>query len=251
MPYNELTAKIEEQEPSASNGQAQAVRWGLSAGAAALGALVVAAWYSGHASGALQQQRLSAELNRATQQAAAAQLRLNAETAKVEEFRRAWQSAGKNTAIDQQARLQRELLKAQAEAGQYKAILERDRQALAENTRLISALWTPGARLMALKGSEGAAGSIAYAIVIENSKLVFIASNLPKLAADRQFQLWVVRKQDPKIVSAGVFSSDGNSHGTLDFDGGSVLSDIAFLEVTEEPQGGSLGPTGAKLLEAA
>ncbi len=36
----------------------------------------------------------------------------------------------------------------------------------------------------------------------------------------------------------------------MSFDDASVLSDIALIEVTDEPEGGSSAPTGTKLLEA-
>ncbi len=76
-----------------------------------------------------------------------------------------------------------------------------------------------------------------------------MASRLPKLADGRQFQLWALRRQNPKMVSAGVFSADEDSCALMNFDDRSVLSDLALLEVTDEPQGGSAEPTGAKLME--
>jgi len=79
--------------------------------------------------------------------------------------------------------------------------------------------------------------------------LIFVAANLPKLAEGRQFQLWLVRKDDPKIVSAGIFNPDDNQATVMSFDEGSVLSGISELEVTEEREGGNSTPTGTKLFE--
>ena len=235
----------------ASEKPSQATGWGLMAGGAAVAVLVVAAWYTGHASGALNEQRLSGDLNRLTQQIALTQVRLNEQTAKAQNLEKALQSSGKSGAADQQSLMQQRLLQAQAQAGQYKAILDREEQQVADNTRLISALSNAGAHLFALKGIEKAAGAIAYVLITENSKLLFIGANLPKPGEGRQFQLWLVRKQDPKIVSAGVFSPDQDNHVLMNFDEASVLSEVSLLEVTEEPEGGAATPSGPKLFEAA
>ncbi len=229
----------------------QAARWGLMAGGAALAVLVVAAWYAGHASGALDEQRLNASLILITQQLSSTQLRVNEQTTKIRELENALHSSGKTAAVDQQSVVQRHLLQAQAQAEQYKAILDREQQAIAENTRFLSALSNPGARLVPLKGSDVAAATTAYALFIENSKLLFVASNLPKLAEGRQFQLWLIRKQEPKIVSAGVFSADDDSGAVMSFDEASVLSDVSLFRVTDEPNRGSPAPTGPKLLEGS
>jgi anti-sigma-K factor RskA len=85
-------------------------------------------------------------------------------------------------------------------------------------------------------------------LIVEHSRLVLIASNLPKLDNQRQFQCWIVRKKNPKIVSAGVFSPNDENHAVLEFEEPSVISDISLVEVTNEPRGGSSEPTGTKLL---
>jgi anti-sigma-K factor RskA len=91
----------------------------------------------------------------------------------------------------------------------------------------------------------------AYAVVVENSRLIFVASNLPSLVQGRQFQIWMIRKQDPKIVSAGVFSPDGNKRAVVTFENKSLVSDVSSVEVTEEQEGGSSVPTGIKILESS
>lgn len=238
-------------EDSTKREPSQGARWGLLAGGAALAVVVVAAWYAGRVSGALDDQRLSAELNRVKQQAASTQLRLDEQRAKTRNLEKAMQSSGTIAAVDQQSLLQRRLLQAQAQIGQYKAILDREQHQQIENTRLLTALWNPGARLLPMKGANAAAAATAYAIFVENSSLFFIGANLPQLSEGRQFQLWIVRKQDPKIVSAGFFSPDDDHRAVIDFDEASLLSDVSAVAVTDEPSGGSPNPTGAKLLEAS
>jgi hypothetical protein len=143
--------------------------------------------------------------------------------------------------------MRRQILELQAEIGQYKAIMQRQERALSDNLRLLDALSTPGAHLFFLKGTGIAANCTAYALVVENSKIVLIASSLPKLDHERQFQFWVVRKEEPKIVSAGMFTPDDN-RVVLEFEDPSLISNISLIQVTDEPRGGSSEPTGPKLL---
>jgi anti-sigma-K factor RskA len=213
--------------------------------------LLVGAWYAGRQSADLEEQRMNAELNRLAQQVAATQLALKQQKAQTDQLQKMLTVSGKNAALSLQAQLRQQLLQAQADANQYKSIIEREQHATAENSRLLEALSVRGTRLLPLKGSESAAESTAYALLVENSKLVFVASNLPSLAAGSQFQLWVVRKQEPKVVSAAVFSRDDNGSAVVSFEDPSVLTDVAQIQVTEEPEGGSSAPTGIKLLEGS
>jgi hypothetical protein len=210
--------------------------------------LLVATWHAGQGSGQLDGQRLSGEIDLLTQKIASNQLELARQQKKINELEQALKASGKNVNLPLLAQLRAQLLQAQAEANQYKTIIQRERQKSTDNQLLIDVLSTSGAHLLAMKGSEAAADSTAYALLAENGRLLLIASRLPKLAEGRQFQLWLLRKQEPKVVSAGVFSADENSRALMDFDDRSVLSELALLEVTDEPQGGSSEPTGVKLL---
>ena len=214
-----------------------------------LAGVVVATWHAGHESGQFEGQRLSAQINLLTQQIAPTQLDLDRQKKRTSELEAALKASGKNPELGLLHQLRQQLSLAQAEANQYKSIIAREQELSAENQRVIDALSTSGARLFPMKVSDAAADSTVYALLVENARLLIIASKLPKLAGGKQFQLWVVRKQDPKVVSAGVFSADGNRRAMMNFDEGSVLSEVALLEVTEEPEGGSSEPTGAKLME--
>src|SRR5437868_7630672 len=132
-------------------------------------------------------------------------LQLDDERAKRREVEKALNSGGNSNVLDQQARMRRQILELQAEIGQYKAIMERQERALSDNLRVLNALSTPGAHLFLMKGTGTAANCTAYALIVENSKIVLIANNLPKLDEKRQFQFWVIRKEEPKTVSAGMF----------------------------------------------
>jgi anti-sigma-K factor RskA len=227
-------------------------RWFLlTVGALVLGLSFYATWHAGKISGGMEDERLSVEVNRLKQRVAANQLELQQQKQQTENLERALSKAGKSDSLALVANLRRQLLQSQAEANQYKAVIALEQKALAENTKLLNVLSSPGAHLFPMKGSEAAADSTAYALIVESSKMVFVASNLPKPPDGKQYQLWVLRRQDPKMVSAGVFSPDDKNGAVMDFDTSSVLSDIADVEVTEEPAGGSEAPTGNKLMGAA
>jgi hypothetical protein len=206
-------------------------------GAVILALLVPGAWYAGRESAGRDAQQIGSEVDQLAHQVASTQLALQ-------------QQKGKAAAVTRETQLRQQLLKAQAEANNYKQIIERERQSATDNSRLVDALSNPRAYLLPLKGSEAAADSTAYALLVENSRLLVVASNLPELENGKQFQVWVVRKEDPKFVSAGVFAPDSTRRAFMSYDEPSILSGIAQVEVTEEPDGGSSAPTGAKLLES-
>jgi anti-sigma-K factor RskA len=218
---------------------------------AALAVLLLTTWYAGRQSLRLDSQPASADINRLAQQLATAQIELKKESAKRTQVENQLNSSGQ-AALGQVEKMKQTLSESQATEQQYKEIIERDRAQMRENTSLIEALASGGARLLVFKSVEGAAkGTVAYALVINNAKLVFIGSNLPKLEADHQFQLWLVRKEDPKYVSAGVFAPDDHNRAVVRYDEAALISAVSELTITEEPTGGSSGPTGPKLLEVS
>jgi hypothetical protein len=229
--------------------QSNALRWWIGGlGTAILAILIVGTWYAGRQSAIIQGQGLSSGLNQATQQVALLKLQLDQERARRREAEKALNSRGSSNFLDQQARMRRQISELQAEIGQYKAIMERQERALRDNLRVLNSLSTPGAHLFFMKGTGAAANCTAYALVVENSKIVLIASNLPKLDQARQFQFWVVRKDEPKMVSAGTFTPGDDNRVVLEFEDPSLISNISLIQVTDEPRGGSSEPTGPKLL---
>ena len=85
----------------------------------------------------------------------------------------------------------------------------------------------------------------------EGSRVMFYAFNLPKLPAGRTYQLWIIRGQSPAIVSGGVFQPDQSGNAVVEFAGASMLRDVRQFAVTDEPAGGSRGPTGRQFFRAA
>jgi anti-sigma-K factor RskA len=222
--------------------------WIVALGTAILVILVCGTWYAGRQSASIQDRGISSALDQLTQQVASLKLQLEEERAKFQDAERALKSVGKNGIVDQEIQMRQQILKLQAAVGQYKAIIDRQEGELADNLNILSALSTPTARLFLMKNSQANAHCTAYALIVENSKLVLVASNLPRLSNQRQFQCWVMRRKDPKIVSAGVFTPNEDNRAVMEFDDPSLMSNVSFIEVTDEPHGGSSEPTGTKLL---
>jgi anti-sigma-K factor RskA len=216
---------------------------------AALAVLLLTTWYAGRQSLRLDSQPASADINRLAQELATTQIQLKKESGKRMQIEHQLNSSGQAT-LGQVEKMKQLLSESQATEQQYKAIIERDRAQMQENTSLIEALATGGAHLLVFKNLESAAkGAVAYALVINNTKLVFIGSNLPKLEPGHQFQLWLVRKEDPKYVSAGVFVPDDHNRAVVRYDEAALISAVSQLTITQEPAGGSSEPTGTKLME--
>jgi len=78
-----------------------------------------------------------------------------------------------------------------------------------------------------------------------------VGNNLPAPAPDRKYQLWIMRKEDPKTVSAGLFRPVDKGPTVVPYEEKSLVSSIASVALTEEPSNGSETPTGDKLLETS
>jgi anti-sigma-K factor RskA len=78
---------------------------------------------------------------------------------------------------------------------------------------------------------------------------VLSVSKLPALASEKDYQLWVIDKQYPAPVSAGVFVVDpvsGEAH--IVFKADKPVRSIAKFAVSLEPKGGSPSPEGPIVL---
>ena len=225
-------------------------RWWLAGGAVVAATLLAGAYFAGVQSGSVKTQQLNAQVYRLTQDLASSQVQLDSAAAKQRASDEALKKRGVTAAIlgrDEQAR--RRTLELEAEVGQYRAALERQQSMVADNSTVLKAMLSPGLRFIPLKGEEAAEKSVAYALVVEASKIVVVAAKLPRLPDDRQFQLWLIRKQEPKTaVNCGVFSADDENRAIFAFENPVAVADLAALAVTEEPKGGSSSPTTDKLL---
>jgi anti-sigma-K factor RskA len=149
-------------------------------------------------------------------------------------------------------KLEDEVAKAQADAARYKSQIDRDEKKVVETNSLLAALARSGARLLPMKASEAAGKALGYAVFAENSRLVFVGSNLPQPSLNHTFQLWILRKDEPTEVSAGVFTPSDKDTSVVNYENASLLSNVTGVLVTEEPVAGDYSkPSGPRLFEAS
>lgn len=130
----------------------------------------------------------------------------------------------------------------------YRENITRLERQLGQSVRLAAFLSSPSLKLVKLRSTEAGGRAIGQAFVVEGQRAVFYASNLPPLPAGRTYQLWLLRGKSPAIVSGGIFRPDGERQLAVEIDDPGRVSDIRGLAVTDEPEGGSPGPTGHKFL---
>jgi hypothetical protein len=211
--------------------------------------LVVASWFAGHRSGALRQRQWADELLQTNSELAATKLAYQAEKARLQVATSALQTSGKQSVANLEQHLRSQLLRSQADAEACKEIVDRQQLSLVSRLSMIGTLSQRGVKLLPMTGADSAAISVAYLVLIPNAKVIFVGSGLPELPDDRQLQMWILRKQSPEIVSAGLFSLNGRT-AVLQFSNAALVTGIESIAVTEEPLGGSPLPTGPKLLVA-
>ncbi len=246
-----LARQSEEAKIQTTTRWRRSTRWQfIAGGSVVLAASLFVAWHAGRESEGLEGQRLSAEVNRVAQKLSATEWDLEQQRLKADQLEKALRTQGKAANFKQQVQTRQELLKAQAEANEYKQLLARQEDSVTKKDPLIGLLSEPGVKLIQLQANEAAAGSTAYALVVEDERLIFVASNLPPSEAGKTYQLWLLRNHSSEIVSAGQFRPNDSKRVVLEFAGGSVVDDISGLEVTEEPESGTTSPTGAKIFES-
>jgi anti-sigma-K factor RskA len=132
--------------------------------------------------------------------------------------------------------------------GQLTAVrgqLDAAQQALATaetSAHQVQAVLSQPVRLAALSGSGGRATLIQSA----NGDLL-LAAQLPPLADDRVYQLWVIAGQNAP-VGAGVFRVGSDGSGLLSLGPGLPLADVTLAVTLEPGPVGSPGPTSDALI---
>jgi anti-sigma-K factor RskA len=213
-----------------------------------VGILVAFTWIAGKQSAHSDAQRANAELGQLQGASAETAVRLKSLVEENAALKQKLHSSGHSDAT--QKRLEEQLSKAQAAILQYQTSISRDSKQATENTTLVTALSNPGVKLLTFRNAEGTS-STAYAFVIENSKVVFVASKLQVPSAEHQYQLWLVRKDQPRYVAAGIFSPVADTPVVITYDEDKdAISSLAGLLVTEEEINGSYSaPSATKVLE--
>lgn len=130
------------------------------------------------------------------------------------------------------------------EAHEEIARLRADREKLSSIVAVMSS-----SKVMHLAGQEIAPRSSANVFLDPAQRRAFVfLHNLPPNPGDKSYQLWVIRADQVKPQSAGVFTVDANGNASLVVQNLPVDTNIKALAVTLEPRGGAPAPTGQKYL---
>ncbi len=111
----------------------------------------------------------------------------------------------------------------------------------------VDSLSRPTVRFLNLAGLTGFEGSSGSAFIRpEDGRISLFFHDLPALAANEDFQLWVIEEGQPPHPSVAF---DGTGPVTeVEVDLPLAAEQVQVLAVTIEPQGGSPQPTGAMVL---
>ena len=158
-------------------------------------------------------------------------------------------------AVDREARLREttaaRIRQLEGENEKFRRVIDDQQRRIQQNLQLASFFSSPNLRFYQYQGTRNGPGAKAHVVAQEGSKVMFYAFNLPRLPAGRTYQLWIIRGQSPAIVSGGIFQPDQNGNAVVQFSDASMLRDVRQFAVTDEPEGGSRGPTGKQFLRAA
>lgn len=120
----------------------------------------------------------------------------------------------------------------------------------AQNEKLsseMSALASADTRTIALSGQEVAPAASARVFLETNRRraIVFFY-DLPANPGDKSYQLWIIRADQPKPMSAGVFDVSESGTASISVENLPLSTEIKALAVTLEPRGGVEQPTNTQ-----
>lgn len=190
-----------------------------------------------------QADQLRTDLSAANDRAAALEKDLRAANERVAKEQEQERVARKET--EQNAALAAELEKTQAEVRRLSA-------AATDGERVERLLQSSSLRQISLRSVVGEAGhATARALYSPQGGLWLMADSLPKLPDQKCYQLWLIRKGAPSIVSGGLIKLQDDGKGTLFAPPSADLAEVTALAITDEPAGGSVAARGKKLLFGA
>ncbi len=103
-----------------------------------------------------------------------------------------------------------------------------------------------------LRAVDPAAGKASARVLYSpQGGLLLIADSLPRLDHEKCYQLWLIRKGAPAILSAGLLQTSDDGRGFLLAQPTNDLAQLTGLAITDEPKGGSVSARGHKLLFGA
>jgi len=139
--------------------------------------------------------------------------------------------------------LEARLNNALAQAAVADRLVADSRRVATELQSAMGVLAAPDLARIDLAGQPAAPAASARALWSRARGMVFTASNLPPLPADRVYQVWVVA--GPAPISAGLLTPDPDGDGMVFFNTPPDIPAPRAIAVTIEPAGGLPAPTGA------
>jgi hypothetical protein len=137
-------------------------------------------------------------------------------------------------------------------ANELRGELDRARREAARLTSIIDIVQSPTTLQVSLTGTPAARDAVGRAAFNATRGMVVSTEKMPALRPGRTYQLWVIVPGQPAPLSAGVFdvtpAGVGNFIATLPSNLTVPPGAAVTLAVTEEPAGGSRGPTLPVLL---
>jgi len=131
--------------------------------------------------------------------------------------------------------------------------LQEENQVLRQRTEKLSSemasLAAAETRTISLSGQEVAPAATAKAFVTGRRVVVFF-QNLPANPDDKSYQLWIIRADQPKPMSAGIFDVKKDGSASIAIENLPVDTPIKGLAVTLEPKGGVAQPTNTNFYVA-
>jgi anti-sigma-K factor RskA len=77
---------------------------------------------------------------------------------------------------------------------------------------------------------------------------VLFFHNLPTHGQDKSYQLWLIRSDQPKPVSAGVFDAGRNGSASISIENLPISTEIKGMAVTLETKGGAPQPSNTNFI---
>jgi anti-sigma-K factor RskA len=131
-----------------------------------------------------------------------------------------------------------------------RAARESDAVQIAEIARLRSENAQLASRVSRTFELTGQQASARVILEPERRRAVVVFRNLPLNAADKSYQLWIIRADQPAPVSAGVFDATKDGTAAVSIENLPVETEIKGLAVTLEPKGGLAQPSNTDFVVA-
>ncbi len=132
-------------------------------------------------------------------------------------------------------------------AGQNQLLAARNEKLSAEMASLASR----DTRTIALAGQQVSPSASAKVFLEpQRRRAVVFFYNLPANTADKSYQLWILRGDQPKPQSAGIFDVTKSGAASISIENLPLATEIKGLAVTLEPKGGVAQPTNTNFFVA-